>query len=115
MRPPAGLPPGRHDAALPPLRHSRAIGDALSQLRLAADPARKYEVALSDASQLAYGLDTNRGEYEFTAVLPLKMSVDDPKFLKSGFTGRISFAAGKQTMAYVLFKDFIQYITVRFF
>jgi len=93
----------------------KQTGPIPAVLRLAADPAQKYELELTSANQLAYGLNTAEGEYEFTAVLPFTMSVDNPTFLKSGFTGRVTFAVGRRPVAYLLFKDFIQYITVRFF
>jgi hypothetical protein len=60
-------------------------------------------------------LDTSVGEYQFTAMVPLAAVLDDANFLKSGFTGRISFDAGSKSLAYILFKDFIDFLTVRFF
>lgn len=93
----------------------RAHGPLPASLRLAANPAHRYELELSSDSQLAYGLDTTNGKYEFTAVLPLNASLDDPGLMKSGFTGRISFEAGTRPVAYVLFKDFVRFMLVRFF
>jgi len=84
-------------------------------LRLAADPTRKYELQLNAPGQLANGLDTSTGEYQFTAVLPLNDRLVDPKLLKAGFTGRISFEGGVRSVSYVFFKDFLDYLTVRFF
>ena len=69
---------------------------------------------LGNSEQLAYGLDTLVGEYQFTAMLPLNTVLDDAAFLKSGFTGQISFEAGTHPLAYVLFKDFVDFIRVRF-
>jgi multidrug resistance efflux pump len=93
----------------------RQNGPIPATLRLASNPAHTYRLELAASSQLAYGLDTSIGEYQFTAMLPLNAALDDSRYLKSGFTGQISFDAGKQPIAYVLFKDFINYITVRFF
>jgi hypothetical protein len=84
-------------------------------LRLAANPARKYELDLNDARQLAYGLDTSTGEYQFTAMLPLEADLQDARFFKAGFTGRVTFETGIRPLAYVLFKDFFDFLTVRFF
>ena len=90
-------------------------GPVPATLRLAANPAHQYTVRLTSSDELAYGLDTSHGEYEFTAMLPLTESIEDPTLFKSGFTGRISFDAGKHPMAYILFRDFVHFITVRFF
>lgn len=96
-------------------RRLRENGPVPATLRLASNPAHVYQVELNSADQLAYGLDTTMGEYQFTAMVPLAAVLDDANFLKSGFTGRISFDAGSKSLAYVLFKDFIDFLTVRFF
>jgi hypothetical protein len=93
----------------------RETGPVPATLRLASNPAHTYHVELNSADQLAYGLDTSVGEYQFTAMVPLAAVLDDANFLKSGFTGRISFDAGSKSLAYILFKDFIDFLTVRFF
>ncbi len=85
-----------------------------ASLRLASNPTVKHAMELNAPSQLAYGLDTALGEYQFTAMLPLTTRLDDTAFLKSGFTGRITFDVGKRSVAYVLFHDFIDYVRVRF-
>ncbi len=90
-------------------------GPIPATLRLAANPAETHHLELNASEQLAYGLDTHSGEYEFTVMLPLKTVLDDADFLKSGFTGRISFASGSRPLALILFKDFIDFITIRFF
>lgn len=92
-------------------------GPVPASLRLAANPTHTHKLELTDASQLAYGLDTAVGEYQFTAMLPLTTRVEEASssFLKSGFTGRITFEAGKRPVAYVLFHDFIDFMRVRFF
>lgn len=94
------------------LREHSAIPAAL---RLAANPAHKYHLELDNPAQLAYGLDTANGEYQFTAMLPLNAQLVDADFLKSGFTGRMTFDTGMRPLAYVLFKDFIDFLIVRFF
>ena len=96
-------------------RRLRENGPVPATLRLASNPAHTYQLELKSADQLAYGLDTSLGEYQFTAMVPLAAVLDDANFLKSGFTGRISFDAGSKSLAYVLFKDFIDFLTVRFF
>jgi len=96
-------------------RRLRENGPVPATLRLASNPAHTYQLELKSADQLAYGLDTSLGEYQFTAMVPLAAVLDDTNFLKSGFTGRISFDAGSKSLAYVLFKDFIDFLTVRFF
>jgi len=93
----------------------RDTGPVPASLRLASDPAFTHRLELTTAEQLAYGLDTTSGEYQFTAMLPLNTVLDGDAFLKSGFTGRISFAAGTRPFASILFKDFVDYITIRFF
>jgi hypothetical protein len=85
-----------------------------ASLRLASDPAHTYDVALTDENQLAFGLDTTTMDYQFTAIVPLNQLIDDPALLKSGFTGRISFEGGKRSIAYVMFKDFYDFLRVRF-
>jgi len=90
-------------------------GPVLATLRLSANPAHKYQLTLSAHNQLAYGLDTATGQYEFTAMLPLTDEIDSSNVLKAGFTGQITFAAGMHSLAYFLFKDFADYLTVRFF
>lgn len=98
------------------------LGDLLKEkgaipatLRLSSDPARSYRLSLNRPDQLAYGLDTSVNEYQFTVMIPLNEVLTEKTFLKSGFTGRISFDAGTRSLAYILFKDFIDFITVRFF
>ncbi|WP_148218190.1 efflux RND transporter periplasmic adaptor subunit [Opitutus terrae] len=90
-------------------------GPVPAALRLAANPAHKYQLQLVNRSQLAYGLDTSTGDYQFTVVVPLNAKLDDAAFLKSGFTGRMTFESGVRPVAYVLFKDFVDFLTVRFF
>lgn len=96
-------------------RRIKRLGHVPATLRLAANPARKYELDLVSHAQLAYGLDTTTGEYQFTAMLPLNASLTDDQFFKAGFTGRVSFEAGVRPVAYVLFNDFIEFLIVRFF
>jgi hypothetical protein len=84
-------------------------------LRLAANPSHQYHLKLDHLSQLAYGLDTSNGEYQFTAMLPLNAQLVDADFLKSGFTGRMTVDTGVRPLAYVLFKDFIDFLKIRFF
>ncbi|MEX2045129.1 MAG: HlyD family efflux transporter periplasmic adaptor subunit, partial [Opitutus sp.] len=96
-------------------RRLHEYGPVPATLRLASNPTHIHELELSHADQLAYGLDTSQGEYEFTAVLPLNAVLGDAAFLKSGFTGRISFEAGPRSIAYIVFNDFYYFITVRFF
>jgi hypothetical protein len=93
----------------------REKGTVPATLRLSSDPAHSYQLTLNRPDQLAYGLDTSTGDYQFTAMVPLKEVLNEKTFLKSGFTGRISFDAGRRSLAYILFKDFIDFITVRFF
>ncbi len=97
------------------------LGDILKEkgavpatLRLSSDPARSYQLSLNRPDQLAYGLDTSVNEYQFTVMVPLHEVLTEKTFLKSGFTGRISFDAGTRSLAYILFKDFVDFITVRF-
>lgn len=83
-------------------------------LTLVADPSKSYELELESARQLSFGLDTARGKYEFVAMLPLGASLDDPNLMKSGFAGRATFSTGIRPVAYVLFRDFVNFIRVRF-
>lgn len=96
-------------------RYLQENGPVTASLRLAANPTFKHELELDTPNQLAYGLDTGSGEYEFTAMLPLTTRLDDSTFLKSGFTGRVTFEAGKRSVAYILFHDFVDFLRVRFF
>ncbi|HVS51484.1 MAG TPA: biotin/lipoyl-binding protein [Opitutaceae bacterium] len=93
----------------------RDRGVVPATLRLSANPAYKYQLELTKSSQLAYGLETTTGEYQFTAMLPFNGEIDNQSFLKAGFTGRIAFEAGVHPVAYVFFKDFVDYLKVRFF
>lgn len=92
----------------------KSKGSVPATLRLSSNPAHTFRLTLNRAEQLAYGLDTSLGEYQFTAMLPLKEVPHENAFLKSGFTGRISFDGGSRSLAYILFKDFIDFFTVRF-
>jgi hypothetical protein len=83
-------------------------------LALAANPAHKYLLELNTSEQIAYGLDTARGKYEFSVMLPLDRTLEDTSLFKSGFGGRAKFNTGKKPVAYMLFRDFINYFRVRF-
>ena len=90
-------------------------GTVSAALRLSANPAEKYHLELVAANQLAYGLDASTGQYQFIAMLPLNGSIDKTSVLKAGFTGQVTFDAGMHSLAYFLFKDFADYLTIRFF
>lgn len=85
-----------------------------ASLKLAADPSKSYELALTDRSQLAYGLDISAGKYFFGAVLPLEVGEMDGTLFKSGFSGRASFDVAKRPLGYVLFRDFVNFIRLKF-
>ena len=93
----------------------RRFGPVPATLRLAANPAHKYDLTLTASRQLAYGLDTTTGEYLFTAMLPLNVSINQKEFLKAGFTGQLTFDVGIRPIAYVLFIDFYEFLKIRFF
>lgn len=95
--------------------HLNETGPIPASLTLIADPSRSYDLELASPTQIAYGLDTSQGKYDFITVLPLATSVDDVNLLKSGFAGRATFKAGRKPVAYILFKDFINFLRVRFF
>jgi len=84
-------------------------------LSLAANPAHKYLLEVSSRAQIAFGLDTARGKYDFSVVLPLETTFKDASLLKSGFGGQAKFSTGRRPTAYVFFRDFINYLRVRFF
>lgn len=94
----------------------RFIGDRPipAELKLAADPARLYPLQLRDRSQLSYGLDVNSGKYLFNVVLPLEMEATQGSLLKSGFSGRVSFDVIRRPIGYILFRDFGNFIRLRF-
>ena len=96
-------------------RQLRQRGPVSATLRLAANPAYKYHLELVANNQLAYGLDTTTNQYLFTAMLPLSNPPDSATLLKAGFTGQLTFESGVRPLAYVLFKDFSDYLIVRFF
>lgn len=96
-------------------RQLNRLGPVQAALRLSANPARQYQLELNASNQLAYGLDTSTGQYEFTAMLPLSGHLDNSSALKAGFTGQVTFRTGTRSLAYFLFKDFVDYLTVRFF
>jgi hypothetical protein len=83
-------------------------------LKLAADPAKSYPLTLTKSSQLAYGLDVSNGKYFFGAVLPLDLDETQGALFKSGFTGRASFAVATRPVGYVLFRDFANFIRLKF-
>lgn len=83
-------------------------------LALAANPAKKYPLELNAQQQIAFGLDTSRGRYDFSVMLPLETTIHDASLLKSGFGGRAKFETGRKPTAYVLFRDFVNYLRVRF-
>lgn len=89
-------------------------GSINGRLKLAANPAKRYDLNLASQTQLAYGLDVSSGEYEFIAMIPLQLETDDPEALKAGFAGRASFEGGLRPVAYVLFRDFVNFLRVKF-
>ncbi len=97
------------------------LGDTLSEkgrvpvtLALAANPARRYELEVKSENQIAFGLDTARGKYDFSVMLPLETTLSDSSLLKSGFGGRAKFSTGLKPAFYVLFRDFVNFLRVRF-
>ena len=84
-------------------------------LSLAANPARKYPLEVTSEKQIAFGLDTARGKYDFSVMLPLETELGDASLLKSGFGGRAKFDTGRRPAFYVLFRDFANFLRVRFF
>jgi len=97
------------------------LGDTLSEkgrvpvtLALAANPARRYELEVKSENQIAFGLDTARGKYDFSVMLPLETTLSDSSLLKSGFGGRAKFSTGRKPAFYVLFRDFVNFLRVRF-
>jgi hypothetical protein len=97
------------------------LGDTLSEkgrvpvtLALAANPARRYELEVNSENQIAFGLDTARGKYDFSVMLPLETTLSDSSLLKSGFGGRAKFSTGLKPAFYVLFRDFVNFLRVRF-
>ena len=98
------------------------LGDTLTEdgkvpvsLTLAANPAKRYSLEVNSPNQIAYGLDTARGKYDFSVMLPLETTISDASLLKSGFGGRAKFSTGRKPSCYVLFRDFINFLRVRFF
>jgi hypothetical protein len=83
-------------------------------VRLAANPTQSYDLEVSSREQLAYGLDTTRGEYLFQVSVPLDADPSKLDLLKSGFAGRASFDCGRRPIAYVLFRDFVNFLRLRF-
>jgi type IV secretory pathway ATPase VirB11/archaellum biosynthesis ATPase len=83
-------------------------------LALAANPARRYELEVNSENQIAFGLDTARGKYDFSVMLPLETTLSDSSLLKSGFGGRAKFSTGLKPAFYVLFRDFVNFLRVRF-
>jgi len=97
------------------------LGDTLAKagrvpvsVALAANPARRYELEVNSPKQIAFGLDTARGKYDFTVMLPLETTISDSSLLKSGFGGRAKFSTGRKPSSYVLFRDFVNFLRVRF-
>jgi hypothetical protein len=97
------------------------LGDTLAKagrvpvsVALAANPARRYELEVNSPQQIAFGLDTARGKYDFTVMLPLETTLTDLSLLKSGFGGRAKFSTGRKPSSYVLFRDFVNFLRVRF-
>lgn len=84
-------------------------------LSLAANPAHKYPLEVASQAQIAFGLDTAHGKYDFSVMLPLDTTFKDASLLKSGFGGRAKFETGRRPVAYVLFRDFVNYLRVRLF
>lgn len=97
------------------------LGDTLAEtgkvpvsLALAANPARRYDLEVNSPKQIAFGLDTARGKYDFSVMLPLDTTLSDSSLLKSGFGGRAKFSTGLKPSCYVLFRDFVNFLRVRF-
>lgn len=84
-------------------------------LKLAADPAKSYPLKLTNNNQLAYGVDISTGKYFFSALLPLELDQAQGSLIKSGFSGKASFEVAKRPLAYVLFRDFVIFVRLKFF
>jgi hypothetical protein len=95
-------------------RHMPKNESVPAELKLAADPTKAYPLEITKPSQLAYGLDTAEGKYFFGVVLPLDLGVAQSSLVKSGFSGRVSFAVNQRPLGYVLFRDFFNFIRYRF-
>lgn len=85
-----------------------------AELKLTADPAHGYPLSIATKNQLTYGLDISSGKYFFGAVMPLELGEAQGSFLKSGFSGRVSFDVGRHALGYVLFRDFGNFIRLQF-
>ncbi len=84
-----------------------------ASLKLTADPDQKYPLLLTDPADLSHGLEARQEDYYFIAVLPLDTTPEAAALLKAGFSGRVAFHAGRYPVAYVLFRDIIRYIRVK--
>lgn len=83
-------------------------------VRLAANPIDPFNIEITDRAQLTEGQDATHGEYIFQVEVPLEADEAKLDALKSGFAGRASFHCGRRPIAYVLFRDFINFLRLRF-
>ena len=84
------------------------------EIKFNADPNKIHHIEVTDPSQLAYGLETSSGDYAFALVIPMG-NVPGVDELKMGYSGRASFDAGKRSLAFVMFGDFIHFLKIRMF
>jgi multidrug efflux pump subunit AcrA (membrane-fusion protein) len=93
----------------------QAREEVTGHLRLAANPVESFPLAVTSREQLNEGLDASHGEYIFQVEVPLEARPNQVELIKSGMAGRASFACGRRPLAYVLFRDFVNFIRLRFF
>ncbi len=92
-------------------------GHVNAKLKLQSDPSKTYELILNEPSQLEYGLEADvlKGQYWFSAVLPLHVDPKTQKVLKAGFGGKLAFYVGYRPLSYVLLRNAFLYMRVNWF
>ncbi len=95
-------------------RYMRKHDTITSDVKFNADLTETYSLELNHPDQLAYGLETGSDNYSFAVVLPMGESIDTEN-LKMGYTGNAAFVIGRRPLAYIMFRDVVHFMRVRWF
>ncbi len=87
----------------------------LGHVKLTANPTQSYDLAITSPGQFSYSpeVDANN-KYVFTVTVPFNLPETDKQSMMADFRGRCSFRSGSRPAIYVLLRDFINFLQVRF-
>ncbi len=88
-------------------------GSCEAKLSLLATPSETYPLLLDKPEQLSYGTEPLQDSYNYFASFILKVSPEEGTALRRDYVGDVSIYAGWQTLAQLLFHDFIIFCKLR--